>query len=64
MLWKTIRDILQIAGYDVATIEQELILYDNKDGRKAEPPSGMAGYASSIRQSEVAELDNQSAIFE
>jgi len=26
MLWKTIKDILQITGYDVATIEQELIL--------------------------------------
>jgi hypothetical protein len=44
MLWKAVTDILQIAGYDVAALEQELILHSNKDGHKAEPPSGMAGY--------------------
>ena len=26
MLWKAVKDILEIAGYDIATIEQELIL--------------------------------------
>jgi hypothetical protein len=25
MLWKAVKDILKIAGYDIATIEQELI---------------------------------------
>ena len=25
MLWKAVKDILEIAGYDIATIEQELI---------------------------------------
>lgn len=26
MLWKVIKDILEIAGYDIATIEHELII--------------------------------------
>jgi hypothetical protein len=46
MLWKAVTDILQIAGYDVAALEQELISHSNKDGHKAEPPTGMAGYAN------------------
>jgi hypothetical protein len=25
MLWKAVKDILEIAGYDIATIEDELI---------------------------------------
>ncbi len=28
MLWKTVKDILQIAGYDIATIEHELVPND------------------------------------
>ena len=61
MLWKAVKDILEIAGYDIATLEQELIL-DNEDGHKAGPPSGVAGYTSSSLQSKVAgELVNQSA---
>ena len=46
MLWKTIKDILQIAGYDVVTIEQELGLDRNND-HIAEPPRGVAGNAQS-----------------
>ena len=47
MLWKAVEDILQIAGYDIVTLEQELVLdNNNENGHKAEPPSGMAGYAN------------------
>jgi len=60
MLWKTIKDILQIAGCDIVALEQELD-FESINGHIAEPPSGMAGYASSTRQSKVAELVNQSA---
>jgi DNA polymerase, archaea type len=42
MLWKTVRDILEISGYDIATIEQELIL-NNKDDHMAKPPRGVVG---------------------
>ncbi len=55
MLWKAVKDILEIAGYNIASIEQELIL-DSKDGRTAGPPSGAAGYTSSIQQSKVVDL--------
>jgi hypothetical protein len=42
MLWKAVRDILEIAGYDVAAVEQELIL-NCKDDHMAKPPSGVVG---------------------
>jgi DNA polymerase elongation subunit (family B) len=42
MVWKAVKDILEIAGYDIAVIEQEFIL-NSKDGHIAEPPSGVAG---------------------
>jgi hypothetical protein len=61
MLWKAVKDILQIAGYDIAVIEQEFIL-NSKDGHIAGPPRGVAGYTSSSLQSKIAvELVNQSA---
>jgi DNA polymerase elongation subunit (family B) len=60
MLWKAVKDILEIAGYNIASIEQELII-DSKDGRTAEPPRGAAGYTSSIQQSKVVDLVNKSA---
>ena len=43
MVWKAVKDILEIAGYNIASIEQELIL-NSKDDHKAKPPSGVAGY--------------------
>jgi DNA polymerase elongation subunit (family B) len=36
MLWKTIKDVLEITGYDIETIEQELIL--NTHDHTARPP--------------------------
>jgi DNA polymerase elongation subunit (family B) len=42
MLWKAVKDILEIASYDIAKIEQELIL-DNKDDHMAKPPRGVVG---------------------
>jgi DNA polymerase elongation subunit (family B) len=60
MLWKAVKDLLEIAGYNIASIEQELIV-DSKDGRTAEPPSGAAGYTSSIQQFKVVDLVNKSA---
>jgi hypothetical protein len=36
MLWKAVKDILEIAGYDIASIEQELIL--NMHDHTATPP--------------------------
>ena len=44
-LWKVVKDILEIAGYDIAAIEQELIS-DLKDDHMAKPPRGVVGYAS------------------
>jgi DNA polymerase elongation subunit (family B) len=58
MLWKAVKDILQIAGYDILSIEQELIL-NSKSGQIAEPPRGLAGYAN--QQIKVADLANKSA---
>ncbi len=43
MLWKAVKDILEIAGYDIAQIEQELIFNNSKYGHIAEPPRGVAG---------------------
>ena len=42
MLWKAVKDILEIAGYDIAAIRQELI-FDNKDDHTAKPPRGVVG---------------------
>jgi DNA polymerase elongation subunit (family B) len=60
MLWKAVKDILEIAGYNITSIEQELIV-DSKDGVTAGPPRGAAGYTSSIQQSKVVDLVNKSA---
>jgi DNA polymerase elongation subunit (family B) len=42
MLWKAVKDILEIAGYEITTVEQELNL-DNKDDHMAKPPRGVVG---------------------
>jgi hypothetical protein len=42
MLWKTVKEILEIAGYDIAVIEQELISI-SKDDHMAKPPRGVVG---------------------
>ena len=42
MLWKAIKDILEIAGYDIAEIEQGLT-FDNKEDHMAKPPRGVVG---------------------
>jgi DNA polymerase elongation subunit (family B) len=49
MLWKVVKDILEIAGYDIPTLEQDLILnYDGEqeDDHMSKPPRGVVGYAS------------------
>jgi hypothetical protein len=47
MLWKAIKDILEIAGYDVAALEQDLILNSREeDDQMAKPPRGVVGIAS------------------
>ena len=45
MLWKAIKDILEISGYDMAAIEQEVIS-NLKVDHMAKPPRGVVGYAS------------------
>lgn len=40
MLWKAVKDILEIAGYDIAALEQE------EGDHMAKPPRGVVGYAS------------------
>ena len=42
MLWKIIKDILEIAGSDIAAIEQELIS-NLKNDHMAKPPRGVVG---------------------
>jgi hypothetical protein len=42
MLWKAVKDILEIAGLDVAAVEQELIS-NCKDDHMAKPPRGVVG---------------------
>ena len=60
MLCKAVRDIVEIAGYDVAELEQ--LIANKSNGHTAEPPSGVAGYTGSNEQSKVAtEPVNQSA---
>jgi hypothetical protein len=57
MLWKTVKDILKIAGYDILVLEQELVLNGERGGQIAEPPRGLTGYASgTTQQCKVAEL--------
>ncbi len=48
MLWKAVKDILEIAGYDIAALEQDLILNckGEEDDHMAKPPRGVVGYAS------------------
>jgi hypothetical protein len=40
MLWKVIKDILEVAGYDLETIERELIFNNSTEeyGHTARPP--------------------------
>jgi len=42
MLWKAIKDVLEIAGYDIARLEREL-LFDNTISHMAMPSRGVAG---------------------
>jgi DNA polymerase elongation subunit (family B) len=42
MLWKAVKDVLEIAGYDIAVIEQKLIS-NRKDDHMAKPPRGVVG---------------------
>ena len=42
MLWKAVKDVLEIVGYDISTIERELIL-NNKNDHMAKPPRGVVG---------------------
>jgi DNA polymerase, archaea type len=44
-LWKSVKDILEIAGHDAAEAEQEIIS-NLKDDHMAKPPRGVVGYAS------------------
>jgi hypothetical protein len=46
MLWKAIKDILEIAGYDIATVKRELFEPD-KIGHMAMPSRGVAGSMTS-----------------
>jgi len=45
MLWKAIKDIMEIAGYDIATVERELFESDTI-GHMAMPSRGVAGITS------------------
>jgi DNA polymerase elongation subunit (family B) len=45
MLWKTVKDILQIAGYDIATIEQQI--FQPINSYMATPSRGVAGSMTS-----------------
>jgi hypothetical protein len=46
MLWKTVKDILDIAGYDIATVEHELILNNRNMTTKQSLPVAWSGYAN------------------
>jgi hypothetical protein len=52
MLWKAVKDILEIAGYDISALEQDLILNckeeeeEEEEDHMAKPPRGVVGYAS------------------
>ncbi|MGA9152806.1 MAG: DNA polymerase domain-containing protein [Candidatus Nitrosopolaris sp.] len=45
MLWKAIKDLLEIAGYDIATLEREL--FNNTISHMAMPSRGVAGCMTS-----------------
>jgi hypothetical protein len=45
MLWKAIKDVLEIAGYDIAGLEREL--FDNTISHMAMPSRGVAGSMTS-----------------
>jgi hypothetical protein len=56
MIWKAVKDILEIAGYDIAEIELEL--FQSNIGHMAMPSRGVAGISSYISvagANEVAE---------
>jgi hypothetical protein len=44
MLWKAVKDILDIAGYDVATIEHELVPNRMNMATKQSLPAPWSGY--------------------
>jgi DNA polymerase, archaea type len=46
MLWKAVKDILEITGYGIAALEQDLILNrkEEKEDHMAKPPRGVVGY--------------------
>jgi DNA polymerase elongation subunit (family B) len=48
MLWKSVKDILEIAGYDIAALEQDIVLNckEKEEDHMAKPPRGVVGYAS------------------
>jgi hypothetical protein len=48
MLWKAVKDTLEIAGHDIAALEQDLVLNckEEEEDHMAKPPRGVVGYAS------------------
>jgi hypothetical protein len=46
MLWKAVKDILEITGYGIAALEQDLIVNCKKEGEDhmAKPPRGVVGH--------------------
>jgi hypothetical protein len=49
MLWKTVKNILEISGYDIQTIERELVFNNSSEeyGHTAKPPrTAWLGYAN------------------
>jgi len=46
MLWKTVKDLLDIAGYDIKTIEHELMLNDMNMATKQSLQVAWPGYAN------------------
>jgi hypothetical protein len=46
MLWKALKDILQIVGYDAVTLEQELIFNNRNKTIKQSLPAAWSGYAN------------------
>jgi DNA polymerase elongation subunit (family B) len=54
MLWKTVKDILQIAGYDVVTFERQL--FQHEISHMATPSRGVVGISSCISPAGVNEV--------
>jgi DNA polymerase elongation subunit (family B) len=52
MLWKMVKDILDIAGHDIATIEYELVVDDMNMTTKQSLPVAWSGYANLQRGGE------------